>query len=103
MADTHGPLGDIRVRHLLTHHAGLPGSRLKGMWNWRPEPASAVLATLREEASVYPPDLIFHYSNLGFALAGLIVERLSGKPFADSMERASAITGSSIGARTRRS
>lgn len=87
LATSHGPLEDIQVRHLLTHHAGLPGSHLKGMWSSEPGPASSLLTGLREEASVYPPGWVFHYSNVGPALAGLIVERLRGESFADAMKQ----------------
>ncbi|MBA5865719.1 MAG: serine hydrolase [Nitrospira sp. CR1.3] len=81
-------VGQATMQDLLTHSSGLPGWRplyerlaAKGMSPDRVEPASvrqAVLRLIREEPMVYPRGARSLYSDLGFILLGLIVERLTG-------------------------
>jgi len=81
-------VGQATMQDLLTHSSGLPGWRplyerlaAKGMSPDRVEPASvrqAVLRLIREEPMVYPRGSRSLYSDLGFILLGLIVERLTG-------------------------
>lgn len=76
--------GDITVRHLLTHTSGL--------WAYEdfvPDTATAqvsdrdVLALIgRADSTYFPPGSAFRYSNSGYALLSLIVEQVSGEPFA---------------------
>ncbi len=69
----------ITIRGLLSHHSGLPTDLNKGMWT--DEPLNQILAVLQEEYVAFPPDLVFCYSNLGYSLLGLLLERVSGLPF----------------------
>ncbi len=78
----------ISVRNLLTHHAGLPGDYLKGMWSLHPAPFEQLLPLLRNEYVSYPPDLVFSYSNIGYALLGRLVEQASGQPYVAYMQTA---------------
>ncbi len=80
--------GPITARNLLTHHAGLPGDYLKGMWSLHPAPFEQVFPLLRDEYVSYPPDLVFSYSNIGYALLGRLVEKASGQPYASYMQEA---------------
>jgi CubicO group peptidase (beta-lactamase class C family) len=80
--------GPITTRNLLTHHAGLPGDRLKGMWSLHPAPFEQVFPLLRDEYVSYPPDLVFSYSNLGYALLGRLVEKASGQSYLSYMQDA---------------
>ena len=73
----------ITVRDLLTHHAGLPGNYLRGMWTPEPEPVAALLPQLAEQDLAFPPGKVFAYSNVGFSLLGLVVERVSGQRYED--------------------
>jgi serine-type D-Ala-D-Ala carboxypeptidase len=85
------PIGQATVRDLLTHRSGLPG--------WRPfyerlvaggivpEPSGGnhsvkqqVLQMIRDEPLIYARGARCVYSDLGFMLLGLFVERLSGMP-----------------------
>jgi CubicO group peptidase (beta-lactamase class C family) len=76
--------GVITLHHLLTHTAGFD-DRLTGIFA-RPvseqEPLRAYLARTMPPTFIEPGRMI-SYSNHGVALAGLIVEETSGRPFAD--------------------
>jgi CubicO group peptidase (beta-lactamase class C family) len=74
----------VRVRQLLTHTAGFD-DRLVGMAT----ASEAGLEPLRDHLArrmpgrALPPGRFFSYSNYGSALLGLLVEEVSGQPFAD--------------------
>lgn len=77
----------ITIRHLLTHHSGLPRDMLRGMWTPNPQPYGTVLQDLKESFVLHPPNSIFSYSNLGMTLLGQVIERVSGEPYAASVSR----------------
>ena len=78
---------DITPRMLMTHHAGLPRDRLKGFMTLHPLPFTKLVEDIHEDYVVYPPNLIFSYSNLGIALLGHAIQNQSGMPFADYMQQ----------------
>jgi CubicO group peptidase (beta-lactamase class C family) len=71
----------VTMRHLLTHTAGFE-ERIRGVLTLGGPPVD-----LRDTVAVDPPEQVFRpgavpsYSNYGYALAGYIVERVSGMPF----------------------
>ncbi|GIG38174.1 serine hydrolase domain-containing protein [Cellulomonas pakistanensis] len=71
----------ITLRHLLTHTAGFE-ERIRGLIGPEGTPVDlrAALATDPPE-QVYRPGTVPAYSNYGNALAGYVVERVSGEPF----------------------
>lgn len=77
----------LRVRQLLTHGAGFPEDN---PWGDRQLAISdAELGKWLDSGIPFSttPDTTFEYSNYGFALAGRIVARVSGKPYAEYLEK----------------
>ncbi len=85
------PIGTASLWHLLTHSSGLPGWR--GYYE-RLSPCASIPATeqqrglsraalvklIRDEALIYERGMRSLYSDLGFMLLGMIMERCSGVP-----------------------
>ncbi len=76
--------GPITIRSLLTHSSGLPREADFPYWS-APDfkfPSSEQLAEkLDQQETLYPASTYFQYSNLGMALLGEVVEKLSGDSF----------------------
>jgi CubicO group peptidase (beta-lactamase class C family) len=74
-----GPKAAITVRELLSHTTGLPSASCEG------DPSTTLRRCVASIASGADPDTTpgteFHYSGVGFAVAGRIVERLAGTSF----------------------
>jgi CubicO group peptidase (beta-lactamase class C family) len=88
----------ITIRHLLTHTSGLPAYEAlmeaaeKGrdpVWTAeRQIRDDEVLALLRGETKgLFPPGTSWAYSNSGYVVLGLVVARVSGRPFGDFLRR----------------
>src|SRR5438067_4063303 len=72
------------IRRLLSHASGLQRETQDDSWlTLRFAPPDELLETLAEAEMVLPPGARFHYSNLAYALLGIVVERLSGVPYMD--------------------
>jgi CubicO group peptidase (beta-lactamase class C family) len=99
LPDAVAARGDVQVRHLLCHTAGLPIEYAPELapvtpaLTW-PDMARAALRT----APRRPPGELVEYSNVGYHLLGVLVERLTGRPFpaalADLVLRPLAVEGS---------
>lgn len=73
---------EVTIRALLTHHGGVLGTRLQGLFLDSPP------VGLRPIDSVFMPQepgSIFSYSNEGFELLGHVIERVAEKPFAEHL------------------
>ncbi|MFI2652319.1 serine hydrolase domain-containing protein [Micromonospora fulviviridis] len=70
----------ITPRHLLTHTSGLPA--LLRLWTDWPDRESRVQAVLRAPL-INPPGATFEYSCVGFMVAGLLAERITGHRLPD--------------------
>ena len=82
-AAAHAPT----LRRLLSHTSGLQRETQDGAWlKARFADVPELLETLGEAEQVLPPGARFHYSNLAFALLGVVVERVSGVPYVQYVE-----------------
>ncbi|HUZ83909.1 MAG TPA: serine hydrolase domain-containing protein [Gaiellales bacterium] len=77
----HNPHGAISIRHLLMHTAGLP------MDVSTAPPSAGLVALLAEVEPAWPPGLRHHYSNVGYAALGLMLEAVVGEPFPIQLQR----------------
>jgi CubicO group peptidase (beta-lactamase class C family) len=84
---TRWPAPPVTLRHLLTHHSGLPSDLVGGMWGDDPPHFTTIVGRLRNEYAAYPPGYMHAYSNVGSCLAGIVVERVAGENYAAFMER----------------
>jgi CubicO group peptidase (beta-lactamase class C family) len=72
------------IRRLLSHASGLQRETQDDSWlTLRFAPPDELLETLAEAELVLPSGARFHYSNLAFALLGIVVERVSGLSYQD--------------------
>jgi CubicO group peptidase (beta-lactamase class C family) len=72
------------IRRLLSHTSGLQRETQDESWlTLRFAPADELLETLAEAEQILSPGARFHYSNLAYALLGIVVERVSGVPYMD--------------------
>jgi len=70
----------ITVQHLLTHSSGLPAWRPLYQLAGQTEQALTAIADVELD---YEPGTRVVYSDLGFIVLGLLLEKLSGKPLAE--------------------
>jgi CubicO group peptidase (beta-lactamase class C family) len=72
------------IRRLLSHASGLQRETQDDSWlTLRFAQPDELLETLAQAELVLPSGARFHYSNLAFALLGIVVERASGVPYKD--------------------
>jgi CubicO group peptidase (beta-lactamase class C family) len=78
----------ITMRNLMTHTPGFSDAA-KDLLTTDPKKVRTLEAALKSAvpARIFPPGTTAAYSNYGAALAGYIVQRLSGEPFADYIAR----------------
>ena len=72
------------IRRLLSHASGLQRETQNDSWlTLRFAPPEELVETLAQAELVLPSGARFHYSNLAYALLGVVVERVSGIPYRD--------------------
>jgi CubicO group peptidase (beta-lactamase class C family) len=76
------------LRRLLSHTSGLQRETHDDAW-LRAQFAAVreLVETFDRAEQVLPPGARFHYSNLAFALLGIVVERVSGVPYREYVEQ----------------
>lgn len=79
----------VTVHQLLTHTSGLGNffapQNLAALRNART--ANDLLPLIASEVPDFPPGSRFRYSNSGFALLGVLIERVSGETYAEYLRR----------------
>jgi CubicO group peptidase (beta-lactamase class C family) len=78
VADARGAA--ITLRHLLTHQAGLPGS---AAFDGAQDDGALArhVGALRDVGLRWPPGAGYEYANDGYAVAGLVVQEVAGRPY----------------------
>ncbi|MEX2172148.1 MAG: serine hydrolase [Pirellulales bacterium] len=77
----------ITLRQIMSHQAGLVRESPVGNYFDETEPSLAdTVMSLNGTTLVYKPGSRTKYSNAGIALAGLVVERVAGKPFEEYVQ-----------------
>lgn len=82
------PYDNITIRHLLTHTSGLQNYMwlIEKYWRNSRKPSNEDVLTLfvnHRRPLNFSPGQRFEYSNTGFVFLALIIERVSGMPYAD--------------------
>jgi CubicO group peptidase (beta-lactamase class C family) len=82
--------GAITVRHLLTHRSGLKHwggveGFLDGRARLRQDPAE-VVALYAAQGLAFPPGTAEDYSSIGYMAMGILLEKITGKPYATLLE-----------------
>jgi len=79
---------NVTIRRLLTHTSGLSGEGPDNGWE-RLEfpPIEEMIAALPRTEILIEPETQYKYSNLGYALLGEVIARVSGQPYADYIQR----------------
>lgn len=75
----------VRIRHLLDHSSGLEDARLWQMFSAQVSPDDPLLSAFTRDRSVLKirtrPGERTSYSNMGYGLAGLVIERVTGQRY----------------------
>ncbi len=77
----------VTPRNIMCHHSGLPSNFLQGLFVREPDRFESVVHKIRDEYQAFPPNYVFSYSNLGMALLGAAIQKVSGEPFEAYMDR----------------
>jgi CubicO group peptidase (beta-lactamase class C family) len=85
----HAEFQTVTLHHLLTHRAGLPFN--VGWWDLPgqtpTEQRLAIVATALEGPPLHRPGSTYLYSNVGYALAGLMAEKVTGESWENLMRQ----------------
>ena len=77
MQTRFGDISEITIRQILTHHSGIPEDIWLHKFSKKPPDYSKILALANNMYTTNPPGEVMIYSNLGYALLGLLVEKVS--------------------------
>jgi len=77
----------ITLQMLLTHTSGIPDFPNRSTDLSKPMTADRLLTLLESEPLDFPPGSRWSYSNSGYDLLGMVVERVSGQPWATFVQR----------------
>lgn len=80
------PYEDVTLARLLNHTAGVPNFTEFFREFRKPLAPSQVIDSLAARPLLFDPGSGFHYSNSGYYLLGLVIERVSGEEYADYLD-----------------
>lgn len=81
----------LTIHHLLTHTSGIPDYfdidlRATNKFTRQGATPTELVALFRDQPLVFTPGDRYEWSNSGFVLAGLIIERAAGQPYDDFVQ-----------------
>ena len=80
----------VLIRHLLAHTSGIRNyTSLGPRWasrNREPMSADSIIALFAPEPFEFAPGTDFRYNNSGYFLLGRIIEKVTGRPYADVLQ-----------------
>ena len=83
------PQGDITIRQLLQHTSGIPHykNRSDGFSTKNYPSLEAAVDRFKDRDLVSAPGKNYHYSTYGYVLLGLIIEKVSGMPYEQYLQK----------------
>jgi CubicO group peptidase (beta-lactamase class C family) len=90
LASAPGAWKDVLVRHLLTHTSGIPDYTDTLGWGQtirQDRSPQDLLAPVMVKPLLFTPGTQWRYSNSNYFLLGLIIEKVSGTPWSDFLQR----------------
>lgn len=78
--------GPITIEQLLSHSSGLQREASDHWASYDFPTTEKLQALMPERVAAFPPQTRFKYSNLAFAVAGLVVEKITGQRWADYVQ-----------------
>lgn len=77
----------VTLRHLLSHTSGVPNYSQLPNWDeelaYRPYTRTSLMALFRDLPLEFTPGSTYRYSNSGYFLLGMVIERVTGRRLAD--------------------
>jgi CubicO group peptidase (beta-lactamase class C family) len=81
---------NVRIRHLLNHTSG--SQSYTSLPSWGPQERlemshDAIVDLVRDAPFHFEPDASWRYNNTGFYLLGMVIEKVTGQPYAEAMRQ----------------
>lgn len=77
----------ITPRMLICHYSGLPSDLASGVFSKNPKHFSSVMESLNKEYAPFPPNYVYSYSNIGYSLLGVLIEKSTGKKYEEYVKQ----------------
>ncbi|NLT01009.1 MAG: beta-lactamase family protein [Acholeplasmataceae bacterium] len=77
----------ITIRNILTHRSGIPSDNFEIMLAKEMKDYNDIIGYLANQYLIAPPGKMLAYSNLGYTLLGIVIERVSKKKYIDYVQR----------------
>lgn len=83
---SHKPYDKISIRHILMHRSGLQESDYRLFYDESKTQRDDLLPVIKESFLCSKPGTMYAYSNLGYGLLGIIIERVSEETYIDYLQ-----------------